>query len=188
MDGDLNPVLNAQRRGSLRRAVSMPVVVTSSVWPEPATLTVVNLSQHGMWLRSDRAVSVGERLSVSFRLPGSAAAERMSTSARVVRVAASCGCELCAEVAGLGVCFSELSEGQREALARSLRGLPPPLPGASTRVMHQHEGEPDEPGTPIIPACALMTSILSQTRFSQARAVAFQASASPLRSLSSSRR
>lgn len=160
MDGNFTSVVISQRRGSLRRAVSVPAEVTSSSWKSAADLTITNLSEHGFWLRSEHTLSVGESLCVSFRLPGSQ--QRVRAKACVVRVAASCGCELCAEVAGMGVRFTELLECQREALGRSLRGLPPPLPRASWRVTH--DDAPESPAAPIIPACALMTSILSHAR------------------------
>jgi Tfp pilus assembly protein PilZ len=157
MDGNFTSVVIAQRRGALRRAVSVPAEVASSAWTSAAEVTVTNLSEHGLWLRSEHTLSVGESLCVSFRLPGSQ--QRVRASARVVRVAASCGCALCAEIAGMGLCFTELPECQREALERSLRGLPPPLPRAAWRAPHAESA-----AAPIIPACALMTTILSHTR------------------------
>ena len=157
MDGDLSAVPFAQRRSSLRRAVATTAEVTRSACTGAVTLTIENLSIEGMWLRAQQPVAVGDELAVSFRAPGSDAV--LSARVRVVRVAASCGCALCAEVAGIGVSFIELSESQRAALEGSLRGLPPPLPRAAPRVAHADA--PEEPGTPIIPACALMTSIFA---------------------------
>lgn len=159
-DGNFHPVVIAQRRSVLRRAVSVPAEVTSSPWTTMTEGTVTNLSEHGLWLRAETTFAVGESLCVSFRLPGSQ--QRVRASARVVRVAASCGCALCAEVAGMGLRFSELPECEREALERSLRGLPPPLPRSSGRFAHADA--PECSAAPIIPACALMTTILSHTR------------------------
>jgi len=158
MDGDLSALRGTQRRSALRRAVSVPAEVTSRAWTCSATLTITNLSEHGLWLRAAQPVSIGDELSVSFRTPGSS--DALCARARVVRVAASCGCEDCAEVAGVGACFIDLEQAQREALERSLRGLPPPLP----RAQREAHARLEEPGAPIIPACSLMTTILAHTR------------------------
>jgi hypothetical protein len=154
MDGDYCAVPIARRRRALRRAVALTAEVTSSASTHAAKLTITNLSERGMWLRAEQPACVGDELSVSFRTPR--ADNVVCARVRVVRVAESCGCELCAQAAGMGVCFLALNEAERAALESSLRGLPPPLPRVAAPVPHV-----DEPGAPIIPACALMTSILT---------------------------
>jgi c-di-GMP-binding flagellar brake protein YcgR len=132
MDGNYFASSAAQRRDSLRRAVRLSTEVRSRAWRNATTLTATDVSEHGMWLRSEKPLSIGEELSVVFRMPecGAGTGESVAALARVVRAADSCGCALCAETAGMGVRFVALSAAHREALQAALRGLPPPLPRA----------------------------------------------------------
>ena len=132
MDGGQVGISITQRRDSLRRAVRLSAKVRSRAWQNAATLTVTDVSEHGMWLRSNETLSIGEELAVSFQTPepSGGSGTHVAALARVVRVAQSCGCALCVETAGMGVRFVALTDAHRLALQTALRGLPPPLPRA----------------------------------------------------------
>ena len=155
MDGSYFAVSVTQRRDSLRRAVRLSTEVRSRAWQHATTLTATDVSEHGMWLRSDKPLSIGEELSVLFRMPeggGGGRGESVAALARVVRAADSCGCALCTETAGMGVRFVALSDAHREALQAALRGLPPPLPRAYC--IPEERTRMNADNTPNLVACA----------------------------------
>jgi hypothetical protein len=78
-----------------------------------------DLSHDGARLSSDVALARGEEVLLSFVPPG-AQDDRVSTMCEVVHVAD--GSPL------VGVRFLDLSRPERKAMARRLRGVPPPLP------------------------------------------------------------
>ena len=118
--------LHPQRRRALRRAVSLEVDVTSELWEGAVSMTVTDLTQHGLWLESDLPLSAGDEVHLS--LPGPRAnAHIIEADARVVRVSLVPRCDVCGVGPGMGVVFTDIAVWAQLELARELRGLPPPL-------------------------------------------------------------
>ena len=103
-------------RGNLRRyvrsAIELPVTVAdanNSVHGH-IQFDTQDLSVGGAFVRSDLLFEVGEELGLTFGLPDG---KQVKARGRVVRVARETGDE---GVAGMGIEFVDLSEGDRDAI------------------------------------------------------------------------
>jgi hypothetical protein len=121
------------QRRSLRRGVQLDCGLWSRLWSGSLRFEASDLSAHGVWLDADLALEPGEAVHVrlvpprwpawSPPLEGRARVARVSLNRRPGDTRRS----------GMGLTFLGLSPVQLGLLSLSLRGLPPPLPGALAR-------------------------------------------------------
>lgn len=122
------PLSVQSRRRTLRRAVQLECAVHSPLWDGPAWYTATDVSAKGLWLATDLALEVGERLMVSFRPPRWPAwCWPVTAFGEVVRVSLPRR-RSNRHAAGMGVRFSEIDPVAGAEMELLLRGLPPPLP------------------------------------------------------------
>jgi hypothetical protein len=124
----LAEVLPGSRR-ALRRAVHLECDVVSPWWDEPIAHRATDLSPHGIWLESQFPLSLGDVAVLTFRPP------RWRERAEVIAFGAVRRVELRRRASdprasGMGIEFLDLDDDEASELARTLVGLPPPLPGA----------------------------------------------------------
>lgn len=115
-------VLPGARR-SPRRAVKLEAEVISYAWDAPRRHRVLDLSPEGIRLVTDSPRPKDEIVVVSFSPPAWSGSE-LNVFSRVVRSEPRRG-DL---PATMGLEFLDLPDAAHEAVAKSLRGLPPPLP------------------------------------------------------------
>ncbi len=96
----------------------------SAYWDDAVSLVVSDLSDEGIWLETKVTLEPGDELLLSFVPPGARRAA-IWAAAEVIRVSGRDGLPN-----GMGLAFTFLSEADRAFLVRSLRGLPPHLPGS----------------------------------------------------------
>lgn len=116
-------VLPGARR-SQRRAVQLEAEVISYAWDAPRRHRVLDLSAEGIRLVTDSPRPTEEIVVVCFTPPRWWSDGELNVFSRVVRSEPRRG-DL---PASIGLEFLDLPEAAHEALAKSLRGLPPPLP------------------------------------------------------------
>jgi hypothetical protein len=110
-------------RRSLRRAVSLEADLVADPWETARSHRVLDLSPEGMRVAAASLLPVGEHVVVCFTPPGWWLLGELNVWARVARAEPRRG----ARPATLGLSFLDLPVGARDALAHTLRGLPPPL-------------------------------------------------------------
>jgi hypothetical protein len=116
------------RRRALRRSVQLDCAVHSPLWDGEAFYLATDVSPHGLWLHTDLALDLGERLMLSFRPPRWPEwCWPVTAFGEVVRVNLSRR-RADRPDAGMAVRFTEIDPVAREEMALLLRGLPPPLP------------------------------------------------------------
>jgi PilZ domain-containing protein len=128
MDGSGISAFTGSRRRSLRRAVQLEADVWSELWEGAVALQLSDLSLHGAWLDSELALSVGDSVQLCFTPPRWMGLPRLEASARVVRVSLLRRRRDLGQRAGMGLCFTDLSDVSLRCLDYALRGLPPRLP------------------------------------------------------------
>jgi hypothetical protein len=116
------------RRSTLRRAVQLECAVHSPLWEGPAWYLATDVSPHGLWLTTDLALGVGERLMLCFRPPRWPEwCWPVTAFGEVVRVSLARR-RADHRAAGMAVRFSEIDPVASSEMALLLKGLPPPLP------------------------------------------------------------
>jgi hypothetical protein len=122
------PLSAPSRRRTLRRAVQLECAVHSPLWDGPAWYVATDVSPQGLWLTTDLALEVGERLMLSFRPPRWPDwCWPVTAFGEVVRVSLPRR-RSDRHAAGMGVRFSEIDPVAGAEMELLLRGLPPPLP------------------------------------------------------------
>lgn len=120
----------ASDRKVLRRQVQMPCQVVREADFKLVGDACLDLSPHGMRVRSLCPVTIGTRLLVSFRLSRSGL--HMDLSAVVSRI--SRGRRRGERFATLGLSFVDVSPVEQVTLMARLRGLSPPTPARHLRM------------------------------------------------------
>jgi hypothetical protein len=119
----------SQRTGNVRRyqrkSALIPVLVRAAGNKVQAgvRLDTADLSEGGLFLRSDLLFEVGEDLSIEIPLPNGKVTVARGRVAWVTRGSGK------KASAGMGIEFARLSDPDRRALADSLRALANPEPG-----------------------------------------------------------
>ena len=122
----LEPVeVLAGPRRSLRREVELDCHVMSDLWDGTVPHPIRDLCEEGMWLDSDLPLDEGERVVVRFDLP-----KERRTIYAAGRVARSRLRRRDGDVerSGMALELLNLRPEERDVLARSIHGLPPPVP------------------------------------------------------------
>ena len=114
-------------RRALRRAVELEAEVVCDLWAGSAPHRATDLSPYGIWLETPFPLERGTEVVLSFVPPRWSADRELLVVGDVRRV------ELSRRrsdplPSGMGVAFRGMGEAERDALAETLRGLPPPLP------------------------------------------------------------
>ncbi|MCA9582157.1 MAG: PilZ domain-containing protein [Myxococcales bacterium] len=122
-------VVGARDRTSLRRAVDVRCQVVTEADFRLIGQEGTDLSPHGMFVRTDREVALGEVLIVTFRAPGT----HQWVDAQAVVARRVWGRRTYDRQRGIGIRFTEMDQFSRIVLTASLRGYPPPVPGRSLR-------------------------------------------------------
>lgn len=130
-------VLPGTRR-AVRRAVHVDCEVVSRFWDDSIPHLATNLTPDGVWIESSLPLEVGEDVVLTFRPPRWEQGREVTCFGTVRRV------DLRRRTsdprsAGMGIEFLDIAEHDREDLARSLRGLPPPLPPRGARARFERE-------------------------------------------------
>jgi hypothetical protein len=155
------------RRRSLRRAVRLVAEVSSTLWQEPVTLAVTNLSAHGLWLVSDLPLAIGDAISLCFVPPGWPSPAPLTCDGVIAWVSLGRRRSDVGRPAGMGVRFTGLPTRTRHRLERALCGLPPPLPAAvelPDSVLSQIRLELDDGSSCLLQAEAALLSIAAPVR------------------------
>ena len=118
------------RRRSIRRAAQAPCIAVEASRFRLLGQRSYDLSCDGMLVESRVPVAVGDPVVVSFQTPGGAP-RWMHARAEVARVVHGrrVGDRGCA----VGLRFTDLSHADKQALQRSLTGLPPAIPQRALR-------------------------------------------------------
>lgn len=114
--------LRVSRRGSTRRALTLPCQVVRERGFQLIADRTLDLSVEGMLVPLGAAVDGGEPVIASFEIPGT----WIDVEAVVTRVIR--GRRPYDEMPAVGIAFKGLPPAARAALAGFLHGLPPPLP------------------------------------------------------------
>ncbi|MFW6050195.1 MAG: PilZ domain-containing protein [Myxococcota bacterium] len=117
------PLHVLEQRRRLRRAVSLPCRILADDWDEPVEYDVRDLSPDGMFVETSLPLEPGTEMYVALSPPGAEVVVRAVVRRAELRRRRSEG-----RAAGMGIAFLGLPEDDTEALARALRGTPPPLP------------------------------------------------------------
>lgn len=99
-----------ERRAHIRRSLELPVSVNDAQNRVHGAIRfdVRDLSLGGAFLRSDLLFEIGEELAIEFQIPDGPTVRAQGRVARVVREPL--------EDAGMGIHFSLMAEGDREAV------------------------------------------------------------------------
>jgi hypothetical protein len=155
------------RRRSLRRAVRLTAEVGSTLWAEPVTLPVTNLSAHGLWLESDLPLAIGAAISLRFVPPGWSTPIPFACQGAIAWVSLGRRRSDVGRPAGMGVHFTGISATTRQGLERALCGLPPPLPTReelAESVLSQIRLELEDGSSCLLQAEAALLSIAAPVR------------------------
>lgn len=126
------PTLAPTRRRALRRAVSLECAVHSPLWDGPAWYQATDVSPFGLWLHSDLALELGDRVVLGFRPPRWPEwAWPVTAVGEVVRVSLPRR-RGDRHPAGMAVRFTEIDPETAAQMQLRLRGLPPALPPRRT--------------------------------------------------------
>lgn len=122
-------IARASDRKTVRRAVRSRCQAVTENEFELLGEEILDLSPHGMLVKSEREPSIGEEVIVSFRAPGTGLwMDAEATVARLVR-----GRRSGDRSRGVGLVFRRLDTVSHRILAESLRGSPPPVPARGLR-------------------------------------------------------
>jgi Tfp pilus assembly protein PilZ len=122
-------VKQAKDRKTTRRAVDTECQVIEEAEFVLLGAEAVDISEDGMFVRSDAHPALGTEVFVSFQAPGTK--DWIDVSATVARVVR--GRRRSDGVEGLGLRFGLMTQGQRAVLSESLVGRPPPIPARHLR-------------------------------------------------------
>ena len=114
-------------RRSLRRALTIDCRIECESWEEAVYLPATDVSNEGLWVQTQYALSPGDELVVSFALPDAPPEERVWATAKVARVGMWRRRDD-VHSPGMGLVFTYCSDADRRRLAAFLIGRPPPLP------------------------------------------------------------
>lgn len=122
-------VLTAHQRRSMRRAATVPCQVVAEHGFRLLGTQTLDLSHHGLLVRSDAHVEIGEEVYVSMRIPGGVS--WLDALGRVARVVHGLRGRDVGRAVGVELLYMEAID--RALLEASLRGRPPPIPARHLR-------------------------------------------------------
>lgn len=113
-----------KKRFEMRRVVSRPMEVISSLWDDPLSFQTADLSPRGAYVVSELLPDMGEHVVCSFDLGGQLCFDFFGEVVRVNLLRRKSDISF----PGFGVRFMDANAMDRLRIRQALRGTPPPVP------------------------------------------------------------